>query len=156
MSSYADQDIKVASKFLKIEQGSPMIIRLLDSSPVELFKHSLGKPNADGKFQIPCKGEDICELCQDGQEPTQKFITNVFNHTLKKVQLFEYGPGIAKMLKKIAVNLSEEGQDILNFDLKMEAEGAMLNKRYTVTPRTTSQPVPPGLVKIKIDGEIPF
>ena len=154
--SYADQDIKQTSKFLKIEQGAPMIIRLLDASPVETYKHRLGKSSVDGKFEVPCKGEDACELCQDGQEPTQKFTTNVYNHTLKKVQLYEYGPGIAKMLKKIAINLFEEGQDILNFDLKMEAEGAGLNKKYAVTPRTTSQPVPTGLVKMKIDQDIPF
>ena len=152
--SYADMDIKQNSKFLKIEQGAPMVVRLLDATPVEVMKHQL-KPAVDGKFQVVCSGE-ICPLCQDGHEPTQKFITNCYNHTLHKVQLFEYGPMIAKMLKKIAINLAEEEQDIMNFDLKIEAEGANLSKKYTVTPRTTSQPVPEGIVKIKIDGDIPF
>jgi len=153
--SYADQEIKQTSKFLKIEAGTPMVIRLLDPTPVEVFKHTL-KGAVDGKFQVECKGQDMCELCQDGQEPTQKFITNVYNHTLHKVQLFEYGPMIAKLIKKIAINLSEEDQDILNFDLKMEAEGAAMNKKYAVTLRTSVQPVPDGLVKIKIDEGIPF
>lgn len=153
--SYADQEIKQTSKFLKIEQGAPMVIRLLDDTPVEVMKHSM-KGAVDGKFQVECKGDDICELCQDGQEPTQKFITNIYNHTLHKVQLFEYGPMIAKLIKKIAVNLSEESQDILNFDLKVEAEGSGMSKKYTVTPRTTQILVPAGLVKIKIDAGIPF
>lgn|SRR3990167_8538239 len=155
MSGYAEQEIKQTSKFLKIEQNAPMVIRLLDQEPVEVMKHTL-KGAVDGKFQVECKGEDICELCQDGQEPTQKFITNIYNHTLKKVQLFEYGPMIAKLIKKIAVNLAEEGQDVLSFDLKIEAEGAGMSKKYSVTPRTTAQPVPTGLVKIKIGADIPF
>lgn len=153
--SYADQEIKKSSKFLTIEQGAPMVIRLLDDTPVEVMKHSL-KVTIEGKFQVECKGQDICELCQDGQEPTQKFITNIYNHTLHKVQLLEYGPMIAKFIKKIAVNLAEEGQDILNFDLKIEAEGSGLSKKYTVTPRTTQMLIPTGLVKIKIDAGIPF
>lgn len=153
--SYADQDIKQNSKFLKIDQGSPMVVRLLDDPPIEVMKHTL-KGAVDGKFQVICKGGDICELCQDGQDPTQKFITNVYNHTLRKVQLFEYGPMIAKAIKKIAVNLEEEGKNIMDFDLKIEAEGASLSKKYTVTPRTTAQPVPTGLAKIRIDADIPF
>lgn len=153
--SYADQEIKQTSKFLKIDAGSPMVIRLLDPEPVEVFKHTL-KGAVDGKFQVECKGEEYCELCQDGQEPTQKFIANVYNHTLHKVQLFEYGPMIAKAVKKIAVNLAEEGQDILNYDLKIEAEGSGMNKKYTVTPRTTQQAVPEGLVKIKVTDSLGF
>lgn len=154
--SYADQEIKQPSKFVKIEQGSPMIIRLLDDPAVEVFKHQLKAARTDGKFQVECKGEDICEFCNDGQEPTQKFITNVYNHTIQKVQLFEYGPMIAKAIKKIAVNLDEEGKNIMDYDLKVEAEGANMNKKYTVTMRMTPQPVPSGLIKIKIDREIPF
>jgi hypothetical protein len=119
------------------------------------MKHSL-KGAVDGKFQVDCKGEELCELCQDGQDPVQKFISNVYNHTLHKVQLYEFGPMIAKALKKIAVNLAEEGQNIMEYDLKIEAEGAGMQKKYSVTPRTTPQPVPPGLVKIKIEGDIPF
>lgn len=153
--SYADTEIKQNSKYLKIEAGHPMVIRLIDSTPVEVMKHSLGKEAVDGKFQVDCKG-DMCDLCNDGQDPTQKFITNVYNHTLQKVQLFEYGPMIAKMIKKIAVNLAEEGQDILNFDLKIEAEGAGMSKKYSVTMRTTQMAVPEGLVKIKISGGLNF
>lgn len=153
--SYADTEIKQNSKFLKIEQGSPMVIRLLDDPPVEVMKHTL-KGAVDGKFQVNCKGEELCELCQDGQEPTQKFITNVYNHTLKKVQLFEYGPMIAKQLKTIAASLAEEEADIMNYDLKMDAEGSQMSKKYKVTIRTAPQPVPAGLVKIRIDTDIPF
>jgi hypothetical protein len=154
--SYSDQEIKQTSKFLKIEAGSPAVIRLLDSDPVEVMKHSMGKEAVDGKFQVECKGEDICPFCQDGKEPVQKFICNVYNHTLHKVQLFEYGPMIAKALKKIAINLEEEGKSIMDFDLKVEAEGSNLTKKYTVTPRTSAMAVPHGLVKIKIDQDVPF
>ena len=153
--SYAETEIKQTSKYLKIDQGAPMVIRLLDDPPIEVMKHTL-KGAVDGKFQVACKGEELCELCQDGQEPTQKWISNCYNHTLHKVQLYEYGPMIAKALKKIAINLGEEGHSIMDYDLKVEAEGAGLNKKYTVTPRTTAQALPPGLVKIKIDVEIPF
>lgn len=152
--SYADQEIKTNSKFLKIEQGAPMVIRLLDETPVEVFKHQI-KPGVDGKFQVLCEGPETCSMCQDGHEPSQKFVVNVYNHTLHKVQLFEYGAMVGKAFKKIAVNLAEEGQDILSYDLKIEAEGASLNKKYSVTPRTTSLPVPPGLAKIKIN-DLPF
>lgn len=153
--SYAETEIKQTSRYLKIDQGAPMVIRLLDDPAVEVMKHTL-KGAVDGKFQVNCKGEEICELCQDGQEPTQKFITNVYNHTLHKVQLYEFGPMIAKALKKIAINLAEEGKSIMDYDLKVEAEGAGMNKKYAVTPRTTALPLPAGLVKIKIDADIPF
>lgn len=154
--SYGDQKIKQNTKFLKIEAGEPMVIRLLDTDPFEVMKHQLKTANAEGKFQVLCKGEDQCELCADGDEPKQKFITNVYNHTLQKVQLFEYGTLIAKMLQKIALDLTEEQQDIMNFDLKCSAEGTKLTKKYTITVRTSSQPTPTGLVKHKIDGDIPF
>ena len=153
--SYADTEIKQTSKYLKIEEGKPMVIRLMDDPPLEVMKHSL-KGAVDGKFQVTCKGDDICELCQDGQDPVQKFITNIYNHTLHKVQLYEYGPMIAKALKKIAVNLAEEELDIMNFDLKVEAEGSGMQKKYTVTPRTTALVVPPGLMRIKPDSDLPF
>ena len=153
--SYAETEIKQTSKFLKIDEGKPMVIRLLDDPPIEMMKHTL-KGAVDGKFQVECKGEDLCELCQDGQDPVQKFVTNVYNHTIHKVQLYEFGPMIAKAIKKIAVNLAEEQQDIMNFDLKIEAEGSGLTKKYTVTPRTTSQPLPQGLVRIKIGSDLPF
>lgn len=156
MSGFADQEIKQSSKFLKVEAGTPYVVRLLDSSAVEVMKHSTGKAPIDGKFKIPCKGQETCEFCGDGDEPAQSFSVNVFNHTLKKVQLWEYGPMIAKLLKKIAVNLEEEGKDIMDFDLKVEAEGSNMQKKYSVTLRTSSTPVPTGLVKLKIDGDIPF
>lgn len=145
--SYADQEFKQSSKFLKIEANAPAVIRLLDENPVEVLKHSTGK------IMIECKG-DVCPMCSDGDEPKQKFIVNVYNHTLHKVQLFEYGQMIGKGFQKIAVNLAEEDKNIMDFDLKLEAEGSGLQTRYSVTARTTSLPVPEGLQKFPID--IPF
>jgi hypothetical protein len=62
--SYADTEIKQTSKFLKIEEGKPMLIRLLDDPPIEKMKHSL-KGAVDGKFQVDCKGEELCDLCPE-------------------------------------------------------------------------------------------
>src|SRR2546430_1446043 len=149
--SYANLEIRQSSRFLKIEQGQPMVIRLIDADPVEAMRHSTGK------IMVDCRGSELCELCQDGDEPTQRFITNVYNHTLHKPQIFEYGPMIAKKFQKIAVNLEEEGKSIMDFDLKLEAEGVGMQKKYEVTVRTSSLPVPDGVARLKIkDTDLPF
>jgi hypothetical protein len=152
---YDDTNIIVNTKFLKIESGEPHDIRLLDANPVESFKHN-GGPNGKLEKPVECMGEDTCALCQEGHEPNQRFTANVFDHLRKKVMLWEYGPAIAKQLKAIAVALKEEQKSIMDFDLKVSAEGSGLQKKTTITPRTSSRPVPEGLKLLSTDKEIPF
>ena len=150
MSGYADPNIKSTSKYLKIESGQPRDVRLLNAEPGEIFEHF--SPSGS----IECKGEEACTACQDGDEPQQKFTTNVYDHGDKKVRLWKYGATIARALKSIAITLSEEGKSIMDVDLKVEATGSNKQKKYTVTPRMTAKPIPPGLTLYKLDGEIPF
>ena len=149
--SYGDIKIKSNSKFLKIESGQPRDIRLIDETPYETMKHSTETG------QIICTGEN-CTLCADGLVPAQKFITNVYDHGAKRVLLFEYGTGIAKQLKSLAVTLEEENKSILDVDIKIDATGSQKTKRYTVTPRMSSKPLPEGIIRHKIEGEnaLPF
>jgi hypothetical protein len=147
--SYSEVKIKTAGKFLKIDAGAPQDIRLFDSSPVEVMKHA-------GPTGSPlCEGQG-CGWCAEGDAPKQKFVTNVYSHTLKRVMIYEYGTSVAKQLQSIAKTLEEESRDIMDTDLKIEATGSGMQKRYTVTPRMTSKPLPEGLVRHKINGEIPF
>lgn len=147
MSSYADPNIKQTSRFLKIESGEPHDVRLLDLEPFETFEHF----NSAGS--VECKG-DVCPSCQDGDEPQQKFSANVFDHGEKKVKIWKYGSGVAKALKSIAITLQEEDRSIMGIDLKVEAQGSGKQKKYTVTPRVSTKPVPPGLTLYKLD--LPF
>jgi hypothetical protein len=141
-----DQDIKVNSKFLKIESGDPHDIRLLDPEPIEIYNHQVtgAKPEL-------CTGED-CPLCEKGDEPRQRFLCNVYDFNSKKVKVFEYGALIGKQLKEIYKTLLEENRRITDCDLKISATGSNLTKRYQITPRGTSKPVPAGLTLHDLAG----
>lgn len=137
--SYSNMDVKSKSKFLKIVAGEPQDLRILDAAPVEAFEHAQGN-----KAPTNCGGA-MCDFCAAGDDKKQKFLCNVYNHTQKSVQIFKFGASIAKQLKNISKTLEEEGQSILNVDLKVEAQGEGLSKKYTVTPRMSAKPVPEGL-----------
>lgn len=149
MSGYADPEIKSTSKYLKIESGTPVDLRLLNPEPAETFEHF------SPAGSIECKGQDNCSACQDGDEPQQKFLTNVYDFSTQKVKLFKYGATIARALKEIAITLQEEGKSIMEVDIKVSATGAKKQKKYTVTPRMTAKPIPPGLNLFDLN-EIPF
>ena len=142
-----DQDIKVNSKFLKIEAGDPHDIRLLDPEPVEIYSHQI--PNAKPEL---CLG-GACPYCEKGDEPRQRFLTNVYDFNSKKVKVFEYGSMIGKQLKEIYKTLMEENRQITSCDLKISATGSNLSKRYQITPRGQSKPVPAGLQLHDLTGD---
>lgn len=146
--SFGDVKIVSNSKFLKIEPGQPHDIRVLNESPIEQYKHT-----GDDK-PVLCKGP-TCALCEE-EDPIQKFITNIYDHGMKKVLLWEYGGGVAKKLKAVANTLAEESKSINDVDLKVEATGSGMQKRYEVTPRMTSKEVPTGLKLHSVDGELMF
>jgi hypothetical protein len=133
--SYGEITIKNNSKFLKIESGVPHDIRLLDESPTEKIIHGFGKDSS------VCGGEG-CVDCSEGSEPKQRFSANVYDHSLKKTMVWEFGGSIAKQLKAIDITLGEEGKKITQVDLKVEASGSNMQKKYTVTPRMTSKVLP--------------
>lgn len=147
MAGYADPEIKQTSKFLKIEPGQAHDLRLLDPEPFEVMEHF----SLAGSFE--CK-DDMCSACSDGDEPQQKFSANVYDHGMGKVKIWKYGAGVAKSLKAIAIALAEEGKSIMEVDLKVEAEGAMKQKKYKVTPRMSAKPIPPDITLYKLD--LPF
>lgn len=150
VSSYGDIQIKSTSVFLKVSQGLPQEIRLLDDTPVEQLKHS------DGKKTVICPGGQ-CIWCAEGKKPRQRWITNVYSHTTGRVHLFEYGAQVAKAFQAIAKSLAEESADIMDVDLKVEVQGSGLETKYTVTPRRTLKQLPEGLKKIAIrTDEVPF
>jgi hypothetical protein len=136
---YSNMNIKSKSKFLKIVSGEPQDVRLLDAEPKEVYEHANGK-----QAPIDCGGA-MCDSCMAGVEKRQKFVTNVYNHTANMVQVFKFGASIAKQIKNIANTLKEEGVSIMDKDLKLEAQGEGMSKKYTVTPRMTSKPVPEGI-----------
>lgn len=142
-----DQDIKVNTKFLKIEAGEPHDIRLLNPEPVEIYSHQI--PNAKPEL---CLG-DSCRFCDAGNEPRQRFLTNVYDFNSGRVRIFEYGSMIGKQLKEIYKTLLEENRKITDVDLKVSATGSNLAKRYQITPRGTSKAVPAGLQLHDLTGD---
>ncbi len=152
MPGYGDVNIKTNTKFLKIDAGDPHDIRLLDQEPTEIYKHNFPPPTKP----VVCTGE-MCPHCGAGNEPGQKFITNVLDFNSGKVKLLEYGSMIAKQLQEIARTLGEEGRQINDVDLKITATGANLAKRYQITPRQVSKPLPKDLELHDIEGgDVPF
>ncbi len=131
--SYADVEVKSNSKFLKIESGIPHDIRLLDESPDEKIIHGFGKD------AMVCEGEK-------GDEPKQRFSTHVYDHTLKRDLTWEYGTSVAKLLKAIDTSLGEEGKKITDIDIKVEAQGEKMSKKYMVTPRMSAKALPEGIL----------
>lgn len=152
MPGYGDVKIQQNTKFLKIEAGTPHDVRLLNQEPTEIYKHQLPPPNKP----VLCTGS-TCNYCLNGDTPSQKFVTNVFDFLEGKVKLFEYGSMIAKQLQAICKTLAEEGRQINDVDLKIEATGANLAKRYQVTPRGTSKAIPRDVELYDIEaGDVPF
>lgn len=149
MSGYTDPDIKSTSKYLKIDSGAPVDLRILSPEPAETFEHF------SPAGSIECKGQDMCSACQDGDEPQQKFLTNVYDFSSQKVKLWKYGATIARAVKEIAITLQEEKKTVLEVDLRVSATGSNKQKKYTVTPRMSAKPVPAGL-KLYDLGDIPF
>lgn len=145
--SFEDLEIQSNNKYVKVKPGVPQEMRILSEEPFVQVIHGFGKEKKE------CGGEH-CLKCAGGDQKKQRFFVNVYNHTFKKVLIWEFGSMIAKQLKKISVTLKEEGRPLMDVDLKVEAEGSNMNTIYTVTPRGVSQPVPTGLVLHKLD--LPF
>jgi hypothetical protein len=135
--SYGDLEIKSNSKFLKIESGVPHDIRLLSESPESKVMHGFGKE------ATVCEENDQCLPCQEGHEARQRFSAQVYDFLLKRVLTWEFGSAVAKQLKAIDNTLQEESKKITQVDLKVEASGEKMQKKYMVTPRMTSKVLPP-------------
>lgn len=149
--SFADLQIKSTGKFLKIESGEPHDIRLYSESPVEKLIHGFGKDAS------ACTAP-MCGKCSEGSDVKQRFLVNVYDHNTQKVMVWEFGSMIAKQLKSLANTLEEEEKSLLDVDLKIDATGSNQNKKYMVTPRMSSKPIPKGLVmhKLDVDADVPF
>ena len=149
--SYATAKIVKNSLFLKVEQGNPRTIRLLDADPTEQWQHKIGE-------QLKPCGGDMCAYCTDGHSKNQRFVTNIFDHTEQRVYLWSYGPTVAEELKSIALALAKDDEDILQHDLEISVTGSGLQKKTKIQPRMKSQPVPLSLKLIPIGRkeEIPF
>lgn len=143
-----DQPIKTNSKFLKIEAGEPHEVRLLNPEPLEIYIHKFAPP----KKQERCGG-DQCPYCENGDEPTQNYITNAYDFNTGKVKIWQYGSMIGKQLVEIYRTLKEEGRQLTDTDLKVTATGTNLAKRYQITPRGTSKLVPAGLQLHDLAGD---
>lgn len=133
--SYADARIIKNTIFLKVEQGTPHTIRLLDANPTEQWQHKIGE-----KLEF-CKGP-LCAHCNDGHSKNQRFVTNAYDHNDQKVVLWSYGPTVAEELKSIAIALEKDGVNILDCDLEISVRGSGIQKKTKVQPRMKSQPIP--------------
>ena len=145
--SYSKVKVLTNSLFLKITEGKPHTIRLLDESPTEQFQHSL-----DDKKMVSCMGE-TCFHCADGIKKSQRFVANVWDHGDQLVYLWSYGSAVARDLIAIAESLEKDQEDILNHDLEVSVTGTGLQKKTKVQVRMKSQAVPPGLKRHEIKSK---
>jgi hypothetical protein len=140
--SYAEMQIN-GGKFLKIESGETVDIHVLSKAPVKQVIHGFGSE------KLSCVGSN-CHLCEDGETPKQRWLINVFDRKDKKVKIFEFGATIARQIKNIAEMLSESKQTIHDVDLRIKADGAGLNKEYTVMQKSLGGNIPSDLKLHKI------
>lgn len=147
----SDIKIKSTGKYLRIESGEPHDLRILSEDIIERMVHGFGKDSTI------CGGAS-CFKCAGAIEIKQRFFVNTYDHTVQRVMIWEFGPGIAKKLIGIANTLKEEGRTLQQVDIKVEARGTGLNKKYEVTPRMSAKEIPTGLVfhKIEAENEVPF
>lgn len=139
MNSYGNLKVQKNSLFLKITEGKPQTIRILDADPVEQFTHTTAE-----KKIVPCGGE-MCGYCGEGMAKSQRFVTNAWSHTDQKVYLWSFGPMIANSINSIAQSLAKDDENIMNHDLEVSVTGTGLATKYTVQLRIKSQAVPEGL-----------
>lgn len=145
---FSDLKIQNNGKFLKIDQGVPHDVRILEPEPFVWMEHGFGK---EGK---ECAGEH-CQQCAGGHVPSQRFSVNVYDYGAKRVMLWQFGSGIAKKLKSISVTLEDDQKTLADVDIKVECEGSGLAKKYAITPRMSAKTVPMGLVLLR-HQELPF
>lgn len=146
--SYGSLKIEKNSLFLKITEGKPQTVRLLDASPTEQFNHKLG----DNKL-VTCTG-DMCAHCNAGVSKSQRFVSNVYCHNDGKVYLWSFGAMIASAVKAIALSLEKDDEEITNHDLEVSVSGSGMQTKYTVQLRIKSQPVPEGLKLHEIKSKV--
>lgn len=138
MNSFSDMEIG-SGLYLKIDAGEIAQIRILSKSPVKKVVHS-----EEGKMPIKCIGP-MCALCKDGVPVRTRWKANVYNRKTNKVQIFEFGPKIAKQIKNIAKMLEDEGNTVNQIDLRISAIGEGIKKDYTVLTKEGVEDVPDGL-----------
>jgi hypothetical protein len=144
--SFAEQKVR-PGKYLKIESGKPQELRILNDSPIETITHGFGEGETE------CQGEN-CTMCRDGEESVQRFATNVFSHDAQRVMIWKYPPSVHRLLVNVEKECAEAGKTLKDVDLKVDASGSQKGKKYTVTMKITSKPVPAGLALYRLD--LPF
>lgn len=154
MSNYGKKKIIKNSLFLKVVEGAPHTLRLLDGDPTEQFQHNINQK------LVPCTEtlDGTCVHCEEGHSRQQRFVTNVYSHNDGRVMLWSYGPSVAEELKAIALSLEKDETDILEVDLEVSATGSGLQKKTKVQPRMKSQILPTGLklIEIKRQDGVPY
>lgn len=144
--SFAETKIR-PGKFLKIESGQPEDIRILNDTPVEKITHGFGDTEEE------CGGEH-CIKCKNGDTATQRFLTNVWSFTNKRVMIWQYGVGVQRKLVSIEKECEAAEKTLKDVDLKIEASGNKMGKKYEVTLKIGTREIPQGLELYTLD--LPF
>ena len=146
--SWDKLEIKSTGKFLKIENEKPQTIRLIGDANERVI-HGFGKD------EVSCTGSG-CTLCAEGKEAKQRFKANVYSFTQGRVFIWDFGGGIAKLLRDIAKNLGSDGKTMDDVDLKISVSGSGLQKKYAIMPWPSSKELPSGLALYDLNEGIPF
>lgn len=152
--SYGNLKSDSKSKYLRVKEGKDVDINILTSSEnvIHQFVHI-----SDKKERSICvKGQ--CALCQDGDQPKERWNIVVYNWTDGCPQLFEFGFSIFNQIRNIASLLEESGMTIHDTNLRIKATGSGFNTKYQIMQLPKREPVPEGLVlpKLQKDIEVPF
>lgn len=144
---YADVEIR-STKFLKLANGEPVDIRLLNEEPYMKLTHGFGPGQT-----TECQGDE-CPKCKEGSDVRQSWTTNVYDWKENRVKIWTYGVSVARKLKTHAMALSEEEKSLTAVDLRILKEGEGKETEYTITTRTTARELPKNLTLFPID--LPF
>lgn len=134
--SYSDMDIRDTGKYLKIKGGETAHFHIVTKHPKVEMVHGFGKE------KLHCKG-DGCISCKRGDPVKQRFFINVYDRKAGKLKVYEFGSGVARSIKELALLLKEDGRTVHDVDFKIRASGSGLETRYTVmqVPKSGHCPV---------------
>lgn len=149
--SYTDVKIVSATRYFKPQPNLPRDVRILNETPETVYKHQAKKG------QVPCAGsKNGCEWCAQGDTPRQRHLTNVYDYESKRVLIWEFGKMVMQQIQGIENSLKSENMRLLNVDISVNAQGQLLDRKYTITPRMTSQTLPENLKLHELDSELAF
>lgn len=116
------------AEFVKFPEGITRV-RVVDPAPYQRWVHFI--PQFKRSVNCPGKGCPICEMRKNEKankmpnkyQMSKRFAINVINRETNRMEILEQGKTFFQDLIDIRKDLTEEGEDLLNADIKVRRRG---------------------------------